>query len=196
MSSKISYSLIAKGTKPLVDYIETPYTFIAVTSTNYLTKVEQNATKAFANNDGYIYFYTNESDITVMIVADRKYPKATAVCCLNSIKREFLEKYQKKNLNSTKILGLNYEFRDKLKEKINFFNTHLDYDNEEYFEKLKYLDSLKNNVIGTSHLAYERGQKINQMSQKSDQLAGKSEAYYQGAKRVAQESKKDMCLIM
>ena len=196
MATKIHYSLIAKGMKPLVDYKEIASTSIEGTCVNYLSKVEQNATKAIMNKDkdNFIYFYTNESGITVMIVADEKYPKATAVGCLNAIKKVFLEKYQTKNLNSTEKLGLNPEFRDTLKEKVDFFNSHLEYSSEEIFERMEYLNKIKDKVIEDSRNAdfiHERD-KIAELDKKYQETLGDSKRYY----KESVKARKKNCLIM
>ena len=58
------------------------------------------------------------------------YPKSNVVICINDIKKEFESCFPNKKFENIDNLGLQKEFKDKLKSKCEYYNKHLVEDNE------------------------------------------------------------------
>lgn len=88
MENCIIYALVGFGEKPLAQYSEFKGTF-QKTCQNHLHSIEANSSGGFKVDD-YFIFYINENNITYLIMTDVKYSKASALACLESIKRIFV----------------------------------------------------------------------------------------------------------
>ena len=180
----IIYSLIAKNDKHLAEYSHFTGTF-SQACVNYLKKIEPNSSKAIQIDD-FNLFYVNDNNISYMIMAGKLFPKEGAIGCLESIKREFNQTYVGRDFDGELAYGLNDEFKEKLKLKIDYFNENPDVSDDK-LEKLKEQMSLmKNEIITASGLLDDRSAKIQVLDNKADLLSRDSNTYYRQSKRVKQ----------
>jgi hypothetical protein len=181
---KIIYSLIAKGTKPLVAYSNYTGTFDQV-CINYLKNIGPGSSAAVKLDDGYIIFYINENNITFLIMTDSLYPKEAALGCLESIKKEFFQTFDSsRDFERESNFGLNDEFKTKLRMKFDYFNTNKDVSNESLALLKDELNKMKDEVIEASGLLNDRSDKIKVLDEKSDALSRDSNTFYRQSKRV------------
>ena len=181
---RIIYSLIAKKDKPLVDYSNFSGTFNQV-CLNYIKKIEPNTSKAIKIDD-FCIFYTNEDNLTFMIMTGKSYPKEAAIGCLQSIKREFNQIYEGRDFDGELNFGLNDEFREKLKLKFEYFNENKDVTDDKIGNLKDQLNLMKEDILNASGLLDDRGDKIKVLDDKADILSRDSNTYYRQSKRVRQ----------
>ena len=179
---KIIYALIGKNTKPLAEFSYFIGTFNQA-CLNYLKTIEPNTSKAI-KIDEFTLFYINERNITFMILAGKLYPKEGAIGCLESIKREFNASFEGRDLDGETNFGLNDEFKEKLKLKVDYFNENKEVSDEK-IEALKIqMDSMKDEILNASGLLDIRSDKIKVLDDKAELLSNDSNIYYRQSKRV------------
>ena len=132
MEKKIIYSLIATHEKPLADFSDYEGTF-KQDCLNILKDIYINSIKAMEYED-FMIFYINENHITYMILTEKSFPNNVALQCLDSIKTEFNQTYEGGDLNSVPNFGLNNEFQEKLKTKVNYYNEYKIHEAEEIID--------------------------------------------------------------
>ena len=179
---KIIYSLVAKYDKPLAEYSNFTGTFNEA-CLNMLKKIEYNTSKAIQIDD-YIIFYINENGITFMIMTGKRYPKQSAVGCLESIKREFYASYEGRDFDGELRYGLNDEFKKKLKLKFEYFNENKNVSDEKLELLKNEMGKMKDEIFEASGLLDERKEKIQVLDEKADILSRDSNTYYIQSKRV------------
>ena len=180
----IIYSIIAKNDKPLVEFSYYTGTFNQA-CINYLKKIEPNTSKAI-QIDNFNIFYENENYITYMIMTGNLFPKEGAIGCVESIKREFNSTYVGRDFDGELSFGLNDEFKEKLKLKMDFFNENPNVSDDK-IEKLKeQMFAMQDEIINTSGLLDDRGSKIKILDSKAEILSKDSNTYYRQSKRVKQ----------
>ncbi len=181
---KIIYALIAKGVKPLVDYSNYTGTFDQI-CIRYLKNIGPGTSAAIKLEDGYTIFYINEGNITYLIMADNTYPKEAALGCLESIKKEFISIYSDgSNIENNEDFALNNEFQTKLRMKFDYFNANKDVSNEAIGKLKDEMNKMKDEVINSSGLLNDRGDKIKLLDDKADTLSRDSNTFYRQSKKV------------
>lgn len=183
MSKKIIYALIGKGIKPLCGYSNYTGTFQQV-CINYLRNVGPDSSAAVKLDTDYILYYMNENNITYLIMTDATYPKEPAIGCLESIKKEFQSTYPGRDFDSEQSFGLDSEFSTKLRMKFDYFNENTDVSSEATGRLKEEMSKMKDEVISASGLLNERGEKIQVISKKAEELTSDSNTFYRNAKRV------------
>ena len=184
IDGKIIYILIAKNNKPLCEYSNFTGTFNQV-CLNYLKSIEPNTSKAVKVDD-FIIFYENTRGLTFMIMAGKLYPKEGALGCLESIKREFEKTYEGRDFDGELNYGLNDDFKEKLKLKLEYYNEHKEITDDKLEALKDQMNLMKDEILNASGLLDNRGDKIKVLDDKADILSRDSNAYYRQSKRVRQ----------
>lgn len=179
---KIIYSLIAKGTKPLVGYSNFTGTFDQA-CLNYLKQIGPN-TNGVSKLDDYLIIFINENNITYLIMTDNQFPKETGLACLQSIQKEFETQYPGRDFDGEMNFGLDDEFKQKLRMKFDYFNENSDIKSEQAGKLREQLVAFHKDVVEASGLLDERGQKIKVLDEKADSLSRDSSTFYNQSKRV------------
>ena len=187
-SNSIIYSLVGYGEKPLAAYSEYKGTF-QKTCQNYLHSVEPNSSGGYKIDD-YFIFYINENGITYLIMTDLKYSKGSALACLESIKKEFLSSFADTDFDSVQEFGLDKEFKPKLKMKYEYFNENKDVINESTQKLMDEIFKMKDDVLNASELLNDRGDKIEAVNNKAENLTETSHRYKAAATKVKKTNKK------
>ena len=192
--NRIIHILIAKDQKPLASYSENTGDFIEMCE-NMLSKVEKESSVAINLGNGYSIFYINENDITFLLMANSLFPKATAIGCIESIKKEFQSKFIGRDFNSEQINGLNEDFKDVLQAKFELFNENTEVTSEAIANLKEEMIRMKDEVIEASGLLKQRGDIMDSVSEKAQNLVESSENLRTGAKRVKKAEKKKKVLV-
>ena len=191
----IIYILIGTGNKPLASYSQYTGEFIQ-NCEQHLAEVKPNSSAAINCND-YFIFYINENRITYLLMTGTTFPKATAVGCLDSLKKEFANDLIGQNFNNVRPYGLSEQYKDKLQMKFDYFNEHTEVTSES-------LQNLKNEIMKMSDEVHkacndlrERGEKVGQLNAKSEELKDASSSFKQGAIRVRKKTTgRKVCVIV
>ena len=191
--NRIIYILIAKDQKPLASYSEYTGDFILMCE-NMLSKVKKESSAAINLGNGYSIFYLNENDITFLLMANSLFPKATAVGCIESIKKEFQSTFIGRDFNSEQNNGLNEDFKDVLQAKFEFFNENTEVTSEDIAKLKEENLRMEDKIIEASCLLKQRGD-IMEISEKAQTMVESSANLRTGAKRVKKAEKKKKILV-
>jgi hypothetical protein len=192
MSEKSNLMLIMIGSnkKPLAIY--TPFTgeFVNTCETT-LTQIIPNSSASINCGDNLIY-YINENNITYLIMTNNKYPRETAIGCMESIKNEFKDILAEKNLSNINEYELTSEFSEKLKMKYELFDQNPNISKENLENNIK----IELNKVQNDEDDKENEQlNIKEEKKKSDDMGRESQRYKSGAIKVkTMPCKKKVCI--
>lgn len=192
MSEKSNLMLIMIGSnkKPLAIY--TPFTGEFVNTCEMtLTQIIPNSSATINCGDNLIY-YMNENNITYLIMTNSKYPRETAIGCMESIKNEFKNILAEKNLSNISEYELTSEFHEKLKMKYEFFDQNPNISKENLEKNIKIeLNKVKNDEDDKENEQLN----VKEEKNKSDNMGRESQRYKSGAIKVkAMPCKKKVCI--
>ena len=190
---KLLYILIGSGPKPLASYSIFTGDFIQ-TCESYLKQVTPKASASVNCGDFYIY-YMNQDNITYLIMTGTTFPKATAIGCLDSLKKELSNSLVGRNFNNTLEYGLSEELKPKLQMKFEFFNENTDVSSEALQNIKNEMMKMKEEVFKANEELHIRDGKLSEMENKAVELKDASSSYKQGAIKVKKETTKRKCLI-
>ena len=191
--NKIINILIAKDKKPLAGYSEHTGDFVQ-TCENMLSNVKKESSAAINLGNGYSVFYINENEITFLLMANSLFPKATAIGCIESIKKEFQSTFIGRDFESEQEYGLDEDFKEKLKMKYEFFNENTEVSSEAVANLKVEMMRMKDEVIEASGLLNQRGGTMDTMAIKAESLAQSSESMKKGAIIVKKKEKRKKLL--
>ena len=192
-TNSIIYTLVGFGEKPLASYSEFKGTFQKQCQ-NYLHSVDINSSGGYKLDD-YFIFYLNENGLTYLILTDKTYSKASALACLESIKKEFLSSFADTNLEDIEEFGLDKDFRQKLKMKYEYYNENKEVINESTEKLMDEIFKMKDDVLNASELLNERSDKLNSVNDKAGNLAETSTKYRTLATKVKKSTVKRKVII-
>ena len=192
-TNSIIYALVGFGEKPLAEYSEFKGTFQKQCQ-NYLHSVDINSSGGYKLDD-YFIFYLNENGLTYLILTDKTYSKASALACLESIKKEFLSSFPDTDFESVKEFALNKEFKIKLKMKYEYYNENKEVINESTEKLMDEIFKMKDDVLNASELLNERSGKLNSVNDKAGNLAETSTKYRTLATKVKKSTVKRKVII-
>lgn len=181
----IIYGCVAHDKKILTSYSSYKGNFEQI-CISLLGHVEENTRATFEYAD-YLFFYWNINKLTYLIMTSKSFPKEVGSSFLESIKREFESTFPRIDLSKQDSFGLNDNFKDRLKSKMESFSSSDSSKMQEigHIDQLKEgLIDMKNKVIEASDLLDARGEKLQLIVQKSEQLSENSVGFYRGAQKV------------
>ena len=181
----IIYGCVAHERKILTSYSSYKGNFEQI-CISLLGHVEENTRATFEYGD-YLYFYWNINKLTYLIMTYKTFPKEVGSSFLESIKREFETVFPRLDLSKQDSFGLNDNFKDRLKSKMESFSSSGTTQIQEigHLDQLKEgLIDMKNKVIEASDLLDARGEKLQLIVQKSEQLSENSVGFYRGSQKV------------
>ena len=179
----IIYGLIAQEKKPLCDYSEYKGTFTTICIRTLPKCTDEKGLLTLEG--GYNIFYRNQGGITFLILCDNSYPQEAAIVCLDKIIEEFFKLYPTSNdFSNEPQYCLNDKFQRIVYEKMQKYNadsTNLDENVSALKENLL---SMNKQIISTSEIVNERGDKINLIVEKAEKLSQDSTVFADTTKRV------------
>jgi vesicle-associated membrane protein 7 len=176
----IIYGLIAKDTKPLCDYSEYKGTFSSV-CIKALSKCSE--MKGVLTIENYNLYYKKDAKLTFMLMCEKGYSEEGALQCIDSIIKQFQSQITSLNYDNEPIYSLNSTFQQKLRMLIEKYNDPKNVKNVVSQLTNDLLD-MHRQVINTADIVNERGDSINMIVTKSEQLSRDSYTFQQTAKRV------------
>mgnify|MGYP001810051799 CR=1 FL=1 len=127
----------------------------------------------------HFFHYLNKGGITIMCLCQDDYPKETAFVFLEDTLSIFLSKFSSNDIERegaySKFFG--ETFNPILRDKMLYFNRNPDA-NDNLKELKKGVMNYYDNVIKTNDILIERGEKIQLICQKADNLKQESTSYY------------------
>ena len=177
----IIYALVGYQERVLCEHSDQQGNFTQMSS-SILKKVQPNSRATFDYEGQYYFHYINESGVTYMMMCEAGYPKEVAFSFLESLKKEFLSSFGNVDFSTVPPRSLN--FRDKIQFYIDEYNSQKEKKKDQIGMLKESLIDTKNELLQASDILNERGEKINLIVKKADQLSTDSNTYYTSAKNV------------
>ena len=172
----VVYTLICKGNdKVLCEFTEYQGNFEQI-SRSLLKKVQKDKRATFSYADEYYFHYINANNITYMCMCDNKLSQDTAFAYLEEVKTLFADTFTPKEIDSAISYSLNDRFRESIRGKMNYFNANLN-ESDKLAKLKKGVIEYKDNVLQANDILSERGEKINLIVRKADNLRTESVNY-------------------
>ncbi len=112
-----------------------------------------------------------------MCMCDDKLTQDSAFAYLEDIKSSFLQTFPLKEIDAAYAYSLNEKFKESIKGKMNYFNANLN-DSDNVSKLKKGVLAYKDNILQANDVLQERGEKINLIVRKADNLRTESMNYY------------------
>lgn len=177
------YVVIAVGSKVLCSYTSYQGNF-EQTTTTLLKKVQENTRASIQYAKEYAFYYWNIDGFTYLCMCDISFSSNIAFAFLESVKKEFNEAYPNEDFRSKSSYSLNDKFKEKLAIKLDYYNSNKDKSLDKAGQLKEGVISFKNEVLETGQLLDQRGEKINIIARKADQLTQDSSTFYKTARNV------------
>ncbi len=110
-------------------------------------------------------------------MCDDKLTQDSAFAYLEDIKSSFLQNFTTKEIESAYAYSLNDKFKENIKAKMNYFNANLN-ESDTVSKLKKGVMDYKDNILQANDVLLERGEKINLIVRKADNLRTESMNYY------------------
>ena len=165
---KIIYILIAYGEKPLAGYSPYKGDFI-MECEQQLKQCKPNSSAAFVS-DSYKICYQNVDNITYMVMTSKTYPNPATVVCLDSMIKDYREKFISRNLSQLKNHQLDNEFKDSLKQKFDYYTEHSDIVDQKVQDLKEVMMQFKEQVFQAKDDLVQRGEELNKLDAQSETL--------------------------
>jgi vesicle-associated membrane protein 7 len=166
--ASIIYCLIANEISP------TPLVEVSMAGGNFpqiavklLSKIKPNTSISYSYEDKYMFHHHNESGFTYLCMTDTGFSNRTAYAFLFDIKDRFTRKYGDEALRGIGF-GVNKDFTEELKDRINYFNT--DPNADKLKASRQTIEKTKDVMIENIDKILERGEKIDILVRKTVQL--------------------------
>ena len=133
---------------------------------------EKNPTnaKVLYQISSYVAHVINEDDVTFLVLSDASFSRKKAFACLLDMKKEFNDKITPLQIRQAISFGFQRQFSDFLKEKMIYYS-----ENQDNLDKLiDKVDVTKNIMIENVEKIFERGEKIEILVKKSQDMKGES----------------------
>lgn len=178
----IIYTIVSKDPGTILCSFTEHQGNFELTCQKLLKKVKENSRGTFSYNE-YMFHFLNTSDFTFLTFCEKGYDAKLAFDFLEKIKSLFFNKYSESELESAIAYSLDYSFKPILKEQMKSYNNS---DNiKAKIEQLKQsVVEQKNLIFEANDALMERGEKINIIVQKAEQLANDSNSFALAAKKV------------
>ncbi|KAK9867853.1 hypothetical protein WJX84_009201 [Apatococcus fuscideae] len=175
------YSFVARGTTVLADYTSYTGNFSTV-AIQCLEKCPTDNSKFTYTCDRHTFNYLVEGGYTFLAVADEGYGRQIPFAFLDKCKEEFLSKFGEKSRQAT-AHSLDKTFGPRLK-------YHMDYCTEHPEELTKVaavqkkVDEVKNIMVDNIEKVLERGEKIELLVDKTDNLRFQADKFHKTGKQL------------
>ncbi len=177
----IIYGIIAKDSKPLCEYSEYVGSISSVCIKAIAMCKEQQGVLTY---EGYNMYYENHFNLIFLLMCEKGYPEEAVFKCIENIVNEFQKTFPSSSAyDNGPQYCLNKQFQQKLRMYMEKYNdpknqkTNVDILTDK-------LISMHRQVLDTADIVNERGEQINLIVSKSDQLSRDSFTFKKTAEKV------------
>ena len=183
---------IAKQAKPLASYT-TGKGFFNQIFEKVLKQINQNSAKMKYND--YMIYYLNENEKIYIILTASSYPECSAISCLESLNKEFGSILNDIDVDNIEEYSLNKQFEEKLKMKYDFYNKNINVTGENIQNLKIEMVKFKDEVYGVNEELNKRGQKIEVIENKAENLVPDSQNFYKSSQNVNKKESNYKCWL-
>jgi vesicle-associated membrane protein 7 len=116
-------------------------------------------------------------------MCDKKLTQTSAFAYLDEIRSLFINTFSQKEIDTAISYTLNDKFKESIKTKQTYYNNNLN-ESDKVAQLEKGVKAYKDSVIDANEVLNLRGEKINLIVKKADNLRNESKTYYTSAKKV------------
>lgn len=187
----ILYALIARRTDVLAEYLQPQVNFQVSTVTRLVLQriTDEDKRKSFKYEDSHFFHCVVDDGICYMCLSDADYSPRVVFGFLDSVKAEFVGSFGSA-IFTAHAFAYNSEFAPVLQDRINLFNT------DPKAASSDKLGGVQQKIDATTKVMIENIDKIFERGEKIDLLVDKTEQLDQSAfkfERSAKELKRAMC---
>ncbi|EIE19250.1 R-SNARE protein, VAMP72-family [Coccomyxa subellipsoidea C-169] len=177
------YAFVSRGTTVLADY--TTYTgnfaTVAIQCLDKLNTSSANSKVAF-NCDHHTFNYLVDGGYTYLVVADEKFGRQIPFAFLDKVKAEFAEKHAESS-RTLHAHSLDKIFGPRLKYWMDYCQEHPDEMNK-IASVQKKVDEVKNIMVDNIEKVLERGEKIELLVDKTDNLRFQADRFHKTGRQL------------
>ena len=177
----IIYGIIAKDSKPLCEYSEYVGSISSVCIKAIAMCKEQQGVLTY---EGYNMYYENHFNLIFLLMCEKGYPEEAVFKCIENIVNEFQKTFPSSSAyDNGPQYCLNKQFQQKLRMYMEKYNDPKNQRNKVDILKDQVL-SMHRQVLDTADIVNERGEQINLIVSKSEQLSRDSYTFKKTAEKV------------
>ena len=177
----IIYGIIAKDSKPLCEYSEYVGSISSVCIKAIAMCKEQQGVLTY---EGYNMYYENHFNLIFLLMCEKGYPEEAVFKCIENIVNEFQKTFPSSSAyDNGPQYCLNKQFQQKLRMYMEKYNDPKNQKNKVDILKDQVL-SMHRQVLDTADIVNERGEQINLIVSKSEQLSRDSYTFKKTAEKV------------
>ncbi|KAK9886890.1 hypothetical protein WA026_019147 [Henosepilachna vigintioctopunctata] len=180
----ILYSVVTRGTTVLAKYASCAGNFDEVTE-QVVSKIPPHNDKLTYSHGNYLFHYICENKIIFMCITDDEFERSRAFLFLNEIKRRFMHAYAIINIDNALPYAMNTEFSRVLANEMKHYSESHDIDN---ISKVHgELDELKNIMVKNIGNVAMRGERLELLVHKADNLNSSSVTFRTASRNLARQ---------
>lgn len=195
----IIYSLIARGTTVLVDYTESSGNFQQITGSILQRIPLHDDTKCTYVSGSYHFHVIVDDGLVYLCMADEDFGKRQPYAFLEEIKRRFVNSSLKQRAISAHAYEFRRDFGQVLVSQMSLYSDP-GYDESDQISKVRReVNEVKDVMTENIEKVLERGEKIDVLVGKAEELDQSSQVFHRHSKRLRREmwwKNKKMCLIL
>lgn len=195
----IIYSLIARGTTVLVDYTESSGNFQQITG-SILQKIPlHDDTKCTYVSGSYHFHVIVDDGLVYLCMADEDFGKRQPYAFLEEIKRRFVNSSLKQRAISAHAYEFRRDFGQVLASQMSLYSDPGFDESDQIAKVRKEVNEVKDVMTQNIEKVLERGEKIDVLVGKTEELDHSSQVFHRQAKRLRREmwwKNKKICLIL
>mmetsp|Transcript_31762 Transcript_31762/g.107756 ORF Transcript_31762/g.107756 Transcript_31762/m.107756 type:complete len:185 (+) Transcript_31762:72-626(+) len=175
----ILYALVARGNTVLAEYTFTSGNFPTITRV-LLGKIPEQDGKMSYVYDQYVFHYVVENKMTFLCMADESFKRRVPFAFLDDVKNRFFATYGDKG-QAAIAFAYNEDFGRTIQKQLEFYNGP---QADQFATVHKKLDDVKNVMVQNIEMVLERGEKLDNLVERSDDLSKQSKMFYKQARKT------------
>ncbi|XP_005187300.1 vesicle-associated membrane protein 7 [Musca domestica] len=179
----ILYSVISRGTTVLAKYAECVGNFAEVTD-QIISKITLDNHKLTYSHGDYLIHYVCENKLIYMCITDSEFERSRAFLFLADIKQKFIHTYGLQVATAI-AYAMNTEFSRVLAQQMTFFSQSVEIDAISRVHGQ--IDELKDIVVKNIDNLRDRGEKLELLVNKTENLSNNSVAFRKASRNLARQ---------
>jgi len=179
----ILYSVISRGSTVLAKYAECVGNFAEVTE-QIISKIAMENHKLTYSHGDYLIHYICENKLIYMCITDNEFERSRAFLFLADIKQKFIQTYGLQVATAI-AYAMNTEFSKNLAEQMLFFSQSREVDAISRVHGQ--IDELKDIMVKNIDSLRDRGEKLELLVNKTENLSNNSVAFRKASRNLARQ---------
>ncbi|EDW72553.1 uncharacterized protein Dwil_GK20965 [Drosophila willistoni] len=179
----ILYSVISRGTTVLAKFADCVGNFAEVTE-QVIAKIGNHNHKMIYNHGDYLIHYTCENKLIYMCITDNLFDKTRSFLFLSDIKQTFIQTYGLQVATAISY-AMNTEFSKVLAEKMVYYSQSTEVDKISRVHGQ--IDELKDIMVKNIDSLRDRGEKLELLVNKTENLSNNSVAFRKASRNLARQ---------